>query len=317
MTALASVSEAKTIYVPDDYARIQWAVDNASDGDTIIVRDRIYYESITVSKHLTIKSEKGPDNCIVNGTGSTVFTLEADGIRIEGFTITGGRYGIYIRSNSNKIINNNIISNYGVGSIYLDCSNNNSISDNNISNNWLGMELSNSNNNRILKNNISNNVGGIFFDCSNNNSISENIISSNSWHGIFLWYSNKTMIRRNEFINDGLFVYDSYSNIVEDNKVNGKPLVYLENESDKIIDNAGQVILVRCKNITITNAELTNTDVGIELFESDNCLISNNNISKNKRGGIFFGYSNNNRISNNNISNNEGGILGVQTIIAY
>ena len=309
MTALASVSEAKTIYVPDDYARIQWAVDNASDGDTIIVRDRIYYESITVSKHLTIKSENGSENCIVNGTGSDVFTLEADGIRIEGFTITGGRYGIYIRSNSNKIINNNIISNYGVGSIYLDCSNNNSISDNNISNNWLGMELSNSNNNRILKNNISNNVGGIFFDCSNNNSISENIISSNSWHGIFLWYSNKTMIRKNEFINDGLFVYDSYSNIVEDNKVNGKPLVYLENESDKIIDNAGQVILVRCKNITITNAELTNTDVGIELFESDNCLISNNNISKNKRGGIFFGYSNNNSISNNNISNNEGGIF--------
>ena len=34
LTAFASVSEAKTIYVPDDYARIQWAVDNASAGDT-------------------------------------------------------------------------------------------------------------------------------------------------------------------------------------------------------------------------------------------------------------------------------------------
>ena len=37
LTAFASVSGAKTIYVPDDYAKIQWAVDNASARDTIIV----------------------------------------------------------------------------------------------------------------------------------------------------------------------------------------------------------------------------------------------------------------------------------------
>jgi len=43
LTALASVSAAKTIYVPDDYEKILWAVDNATAGDTmlkrIIVRD--------------------------------------------------------------------------------------------------------------------------------------------------------------------------------------------------------------------------------------------------------------------------------------
>ena len=92
LTAFAGFSAAKTIYVPDDYAKIQWAVNHASAGDTIIVRDGTYYESITVNKQLTIKSENGPANCIVNGTGSDVFTLKADGIRIEGFTITGGMY---------------------------------------------------------------------------------------------------------------------------------------------------------------------------------------------------------------------------------
>jgi len=117
---------------------------------------------------------------------------------------------------------------------------------------------------------------------SNNNSISENNICSNRY-GIYLWYSNKTMIRKNEFINNGLFVDYSYGSIVEDNKVNGKPLVYLEGESDEFIDNAGQVILVKCKNITVMNSELTNTDVGIELWQSDNCLISNNNISSNNQ----------------------------------
>ncbi len=61
--------------------------------------------------------------------------------------------------------------------------------------------------------------------------------------------------------------------------LNGKPLVYLEDESDKFIDN---------ENITVMNAELTNIDVGIELWQSDNCLISNNNISSNDEG-IYFG----------------------------
>ena len=112
--------------MPDDYEKIQWAVDNASAGDTIIVRDGIYYESITVSKQLTIKSEKGPANCIVNGTGSEVFTLEADGIRIEGFTITGGSDGIHILSNNNIILNNNISPNFD--GIELYDSDNNSIS---------------------------------------------------------------------------------------------------------------------------------------------------------------------------------------------
>ena len=34
-----SVASAKTIYVPDNYTKIQWAVDNATAGDTIIVRE--------------------------------------------------------------------------------------------------------------------------------------------------------------------------------------------------------------------------------------------------------------------------------------
>jgi len=309
-----------------NYAKIQWAVDNASAGDTIIVRDGIYYESVTVSKQLTIKSENGSENCIVNGTGSDVFTLIADGIRIEGFTITGGRYGICIRSNNNTIINNNISSNNYDG-ILLDFSNNNSISNNNISNNAVGINLWDSNNNSISNNNIcsnrwdgiflyssnnnitsnniiSNNGCGIDLCDSNNNSISDNIISSNGY-GIYLRYSNNNSISNNEFINDGLFVEYSYGNIVEDNTVNGKPLVYLEGESDEFIYDAGQVILVKCKNITVMNSELTNTDVGIKLWQSNNCLISNNNISSNRREGIFLYYSNNNSISNNSICSNK------------
>ena len=70
LACVVGVASAKTIYVPDDYAKIQWAVDSASDGDTIIVRDGTYHENVVVDKQLTIKSENGSDNCIVNGGGS-------------------------------------------------------------------------------------------------------------------------------------------------------------------------------------------------------------------------------------------------------
>ncbi len=47
----------RTIYVPDDYSIIQEAVDAASPGDMIVVRDGIYYESITINKLITINFE--------------------------------------------------------------------------------------------------------------------------------------------------------------------------------------------------------------------------------------------------------------------
>jgi len=176
LTAFAGVASAKTIYVPDDYARIQWAVDSASIGDTIIVRDGTYYENVVVNKKLIIKSENGSAYCIVDGGGSTVFTLEADGIRIEGFSITGGRDGIYISSNNN-IISNNIISSNNDCGVYL-ISNNSSISNNLISsNNDYGIYLR-GNSNSISNNTISNNK---YIDLEgNNNRISNNIISNNN-----------------------------------------------------------------------------------------------------------------------------------------
>ena len=63
-TAIAS---AATIYVPDDQGTIQSAVNAANSGDTIIVRDGTYNENVDVNvAHLTIRSESGSANCIVN-----------------------------------------------------------------------------------------------------------------------------------------------------------------------------------------------------------------------------------------------------------
>ena len=75
-----SVASAETTYVPDDYAKIQWAVDAAFAGDTIIVRDGTYTENVDVNKRLTIRSENGSANCIVQAaiTVFPVFEVTAD-----------------------------------------------------------------------------------------------------------------------------------------------------------------------------------------------------------------------------------------------
>jgi parallel beta-helix repeat protein len=140
---------------------------------------------------------------------------------------------------------------------------------------------------------------------SNNNTITGNNVCNNSV-GIDLFHSCNNRITGNVFVNDGLSVSYSYKNTVEENTVNGKPLVYLEDVSDCKVEDAGQVIIVNCNNITIENLDLSNTSGGIALWKTENSKISNNTICSKNRGGISLSYSsNNNSITGNNVSNNK------------
>ena len=276
LTVFASVSEAKTIYVPDDYAKIQWAIDNASAGDTIIVRDGTYVENVDVDKSLTIISENGSANCIVDAGGSgSAFTLNADGIKIEGFTVRNAgalwNAGIKVCSNNNCITGNKILNNsYGILLIY---SNNNSIVNNKILNNALyypGILLHYSNNNRITGNNISLNGGGITLDYSNNNCIRDNKILNNYGIGIASFTpSDNNIITGNGILNNG---------------------------------DCG-IILVSDNSIITDNKILNNCD-GIHLIHSSNNSITGNNISLNSHYGILLYYSGSNKIYLNNFINN-------------
>ncbi len=90
---------------------------------------------------------------------------------------------------------------------------------------------------------------------------------------------------------------------MEDNKVNGKPLVYLENASDYKVEDAGQVILLNCNNITVENLDLSNTNIGIELWKTEDSKVLNNTVSNN-RDGIRLYSSSNCTITGNNVNNN-------------
>ena len=276
-----------------DFTRIQDAINTASVGDTIIVHSGVYYENVVVDKSITLKGNGQP---VVDAGGrKSAITLTADGITLVGFNATNSGsswsdVGIKVTSNNNIITGNNVSNNFG--GIFLNHSCNNIITGNNASSNRDGIDLWYSNNNNtITGNNVSNNneVGIGLYDSSNNNTITGNV-----------------------FVNDGLFVYGTYQNTVGGNTVNGKPLVYLKDVSDYKVEDAGQVILVNCDNITIENLDLSNTSGGIALWKTENSKISNNTVCNNSGDGIgLYDSSNNNTITGNNVRNNSYNGIGL------
>jgi len=70
-----------------DYTHIQWAVDNASEGDTVYVEAGAYEENIEVNKTLSLIGD-GRDNTIIDGGNEgTVLSITADGVSLTGFKI--------------------------------------------------------------------------------------------------------------------------------------------------------------------------------------------------------------------------------------
>ena len=188
----------------EDFTGIQDAINNASDGDTIIVHSGVYYENVVVDKSVTLKGIGHP---VVDARrcGESVVTLSADGITVEGFNVTKGSWegaGITISSSNNTLTGNTVCHNNKEG-IALLSSSNNTITDNNISNNICGIFLwHSSNNNAITGNNVSNNEGGIaLWHSSNNNTITGNNVCSNE-EGIRLRASNNNKIYFNNFIHN-------------------------------------------------------------------------------------------------------------------
>ena len=119
-TSEATEANRKRITVPDDYDKIQWAIGNATEGDTIYVRSGVYRGNVMVDKNnLTLVGEDRYTTIIEGkGTGNVV-TLKAQDTTISGFTIKnyGSELysGIYVAGSSGNNITYNRITNNGYG----------------------------------------------------------------------------------------------------------------------------------------------------------------------------------------------------------
>ena len=216
---------AADIYVPDEYAKIKWAVNNATAGDTIIVRDGTYTENVNVSKRLTIKSENGSDLTIVQAKNYSkhVFKVSVDYVNISGFTVTGA-------ADDHK------------AGISLINANHCNISDNNVTNNYHGIRLQDSSNNELTNNtaNSNSNIGILLWSSCNYNTLTNNTANSNSRYGIYMYSSSNNELTNNTAnSNDycGIRLYSSSNNELTSNTANSNTDsgIFLHNASDNNI----------------------------------------------------------------------------------
>ncbi|AAB85224.1 cell surface glycoprotein (s-layer protein) [Methanothermobacter thermautotrophicus str. Delta H] len=162
----------------EEFSTIQEAIDNSTDGHHLIVNSGTYNENVLVNKTLTLEAN-GTVTVSAGNTTMPVFNVTANNTQVKGFTITGGKPGIYL-SGSNNTICNNVITSNGEEGIYLLGSDNNTICNNTITNNQWGIYLFESGNNTICNNTITNNSYGIFLFGSGNNTIVGNYFINNT-----------------------------------------------------------------------------------------------------------------------------------------
>ncbi|NOR78807.1 MAG: hypothetical protein GQ523_10440 [Methanophagales archaeon] len=286
---------------------IQHAIDNATEGNTICVKDGTYNENVDVNKRLTIRSENGLDSTIVNAADSYehVFNVAMDYVNISGFTVKGatdchgGCAGIYLDNVDHCNISHNNASDNCFG-IRLESSSSNTITDNNASYNSYGIRLLDySRSNTITGNNASYNHGvlamGIGLDKSGNNTLRNNLMSGNMYN----------------FEAEG-FSYSELDNDIDiSNLVDGKPIYYLVDASDNVIDsatNAGTVYCINCDNVTVKDLNLTKNGDGIHFYNTSNSRIENNCIGH-CFDGIRLWSSSNNIITGNSVRHVGYGIV--------
>jgi parallel beta-helix repeat protein len=223
--AFVGTASAADIYVPDNHTKIQWAVDNASAGDTIFVRDGTYTENVDVNKRLTIRSENGSASTIIQAESSDdhVFEVTVDYVDISGFTVqdTTGTYkaGIYLNNADHCTISENTASNNYAG-IYLNSSSTNYLTGNTASNNYAGIYLNSSSTNYLTGNTASNNYDGIDLFDSSTNYLTGNT-ASNNYDGIDLvWCTNNILTGNTASDNDeGIRLYLSSNNLIFHNNL--------------------------------------------------------------------------------------------------
>jgi parallel beta-helix repeat protein len=242
-------NNGKTLYVggsgEDNYTKIQDAVDNASDGDTIHVYSGTYYENIVININSISLLGEDKENTIIDGGGSgDVVYVSADWININKFTLRNSgdigypNYdsGIDLDSCRQCIVSDNIILNNKCGTNLGGQGGNNIINNTIKSNHVYGIKIYKSSNNIVTYNKIKYNSRGIdvYSDCwdndiicntINNNKIGidldvysyrsyvyGNYIENNEWGGITM-RGAKNILSYNNINNNLLGVYISYDSV--------------------------------------------------------------------------------------------------------
>ncbi len=268
---IAGLAQAGTVTIIPG-KNIQEAIDKAQAGDLIEVQSGTYYGNVNITKPLTLRGvNTGEGQPAVDAQGQgSAITLSANGITLEGFDAT----------NAGGWEEAGILVRSSVNTIR-----NNTARDNY----GLGIYLVKADGNLLINNTAYNNDFGIGLNHSGDNLLKNNTM-----------YDNK---------GNFLFGY-GHNDIDTSNTANGKPIFFLDNESDKVIDspsNAGCVFCIGCRNITIRDLTLSDCFAGVYLDNTTGSRVENNTLFANTLG-ISLIDSGNNTLTGNRLRDNVYGI---------
>lgn len=294
---------------PENYTKIQNAVENASSDDTIFVFNGTYYENVLINKSIQLVGEN-EENTIIDGKdGLFSISIKSQNVLIKHIKITNSSHdGIKISKNSDrtKILN----------CIIEKCQ-------------WMGVFIENTENIIIDDCKFIDNLNGIGQIDSNYSTINNCDFRNDQWNIIF-WNSlfNKILncnINSNTE-SDGIYLHGSRNNDIYNctiSKIRDAISLYgysSYNTIDKckIIDIKNRGILISEGIINkVSNTTIINCESGIELYgdsfighdselnEIDNCLISKNS----KYGILIMPDCHYNKVINCEISNNKYGLI--------
>jgi parallel beta-helix repeat protein len=275
------------------WEKIQDAINNATDGDTIIVHDGTYTENVDVNKSMTIRSENGsaPTTVQTSNPNDHVFNVTADYVNISGFTVTGTTdwpsAGIYLDNANHCNISNTHASNNNRG-IHLSSSSCNKLTNNTANSNTVyGIYLSSSSNNTLMNNTAnSNNNCGIHMSSSSCNKLTNNTANSNIVYGIYLSTSSNNTLTNNTansnyggyYDGNGIYLWSSSNNTLTNNTANSN-------------NNFGICLsFSNCNNLA-SNTARSNNNYGIYLLRSSNNTLTKNMMSENNNNFGVLSYT--------------------------
>lgn len=267
---------------------IQGLIDQAQPGDELIIPTGIYYETLRITKPLTIAGE---GVTLYNNNDELTVHIQANHVSFKGFTI------YHSHSQSPAV---------------LVEGDDNSINDVHINSHGTSLQLLGANRNELQQ---------ILIEREQPLNLAETNMGNRNGNGIDLFNSHNNVIRNNTLINqlDGIYIESSNGNKIEYNKIYhsryGFHFMFVEDtllESNEASFNITGAMIMGSSNLKIINNVFSKQSYhvhsqGLLLYDVHLATVKGNLLSENVIG-LYLERSNENQITQNKLKANFVGI---------